>query len=351
MQVQFAAEDVIDPRSVEAAKLVEAGLQLADPSTRIGTLKKALRAVPSHAPALNNIGASYFELGDYGRAESYFKKALESEPDMKGLLSNYGAAIIGTARRLAPGKRRRELLQAAEATLKDAVGMAPDDPAARWYVGVAQYHAGKLPDALSNLRAAMKKGPRADEVSPPGGPVGRPSPEELTRGLDKKKIIMLLASGDERKLAESPVELVIETLGRLTVERARIKTRLRDGLTKARVPHVRDPAYLNWLDGSWRGRSQAATLQALMGTMESDSAFGHRSTADEAAELREVAMRTIRAVTAMSVTTRSDGAQARDLRSAMGELFSRSAEMALVDAVAQRVLLIDAVYGGMHYVR
>ena len=114
---------------------------------------------------------------------------------------------------------------------------------------------------------------------------------------------------------------------------------------------IANGGFLEWLDAAWRGRNQAVTMQALMGAAENDQAFGRKLSADEVAELREVASRTVRAMTAFAVATRGDSKAAREMRAAMGALLRSSSEAALVDAVARRVLIRDAVYGGMHYVR
>jgi len=345
-----AEEGAADTKALEAAKLVEASMEMALPDARIGTLKKALKAVPTYGPALCNLGATHFEMREYARAEGYFKRAIEAEPDMKGLLSNYGAAMIGVAGGMTPGRKRAELLDAAAATLADAVDSSPDDPAARWYLGVAKYLSGELSGGLGELRKAVSMGPRKDEVGPPGRPSGPPKSEDLTRGLDRALVAKLLAAGDEKALSERPVVLVVRALGKLAVERARIRTQVRDAFAAAKVPAVRDPGFLEWLDAAWRGRNQAVTMQALMEAAKNDQAFGRKLSAGQVAELREVASRTVRAMTAFAIASRGDSKASREMRAAMGVLFRSSSEAALVDAVARRVLLRDAVYGGMHYV-
>ncbi len=106
-------------------------LARAEVDRAIEHLDKAVREAPDFMEALNSLGTIYFNRREFEKAESYFRQALEIEPEAFGPMLNLGGVLLsmGRARASLPYNEEAQLLR-------------PVDPLANAQLGLAHFLLG-----------------------------------------------------------------------------------------------------------------------------------------------------------------------------------------------------------------
>ena len=106
----------------------------------INHLEKAVKLAPHYSDVWNRLGTISFVSGEYAKAEQYFRKALEHDPNSFAPVVNLGAALY------ALGKIEESLL-----FNKKAVSMEPRDPLANSQLGLSYLALNMYPEAEDHL--------------------------------------------------------------------------------------------------------------------------------------------------------------------------------------------------------
>jgi len=125
--------------SPEVLRHVQAGMearQKGQMDTAIAEFRKVTELAPDLAAAFVNLGAAYLENRDYGSAIPPLKRGLELNGDLAGARQMLGYALLaqGYAAEAIPHLEKSKSLDA---------------------LGVAQLEAGRLPEAIATLEAAL----------------------------------------------------------------------------------------------------------------------------------------------------------------------------------------------------
>jgi Tfp pilus assembly protein PilF len=106
-------------------------------------LKKAVEISPQFATAWNHLGTIAYQTRDYQQAETYFREALNQDPDAYPPLVNLGGALIALG-------RFEESLE----VNRSAVKTMPGDALANSQLGKSCFHLGKLDEAETYFKRA-----------------------------------------------------------------------------------------------------------------------------------------------------------------------------------------------------
>jgi len=174
----------LDPENAEASfHLGNLNLEKGERGAALIHYERALRAVPDHVSALNNLGLCHKGLGSIDRAEECYRAALAIEPSQPDALVNLANLLFGreqypevlavTERLLAlpqetraPVRLLRALAQerlgdaaGAEATLREAVRRYPDDATLHAYLGTLYLRAERYADAEASISRSLALAP------------------------------------------------------------------------------------------------------------------------------------------------------------------------------------------------
>jgi tetratricopeptide (TPR) repeat protein len=108
---------------------------------------------PSHAVALNNLGAALYRLGRYKEADARFQEAIRVKPDYADPYSNMGTTLL-----------LRGLHADAEHFLRRALKLNPRFVNARIHLGLALAFTSHTRDAKAQFEKALKQQPRSAEA-------------------------------------------------------------------------------------------------------------------------------------------------------------------------------------------
>jgi tetratricopeptide (TPR) repeat protein len=111
-------------------------------------LKNAIEESPQFSTALNRLGTIYFHQREFLKAESYFTRALEAEPDSYPPLVNLCAAQFAL----------RRIQESLECNL-EAVAKEPEDPLARSQLGQSYFVLGQFDRSEKELLEAARLDP------------------------------------------------------------------------------------------------------------------------------------------------------------------------------------------------
>jgi tetratricopeptide (TPR) repeat protein len=114
-----------------------------------GLFEEALEIDPSHAEALNNLGASLSHLGRYVEAEQCFRRSIAIKPSYADAHGNLGYLL-----------RLKGDLVGAEAALRYALKLKPSFTDARVNLGLTLTSLSRLRDAKACFAKALKATPR-----------------------------------------------------------------------------------------------------------------------------------------------------------------------------------------------
>jgi len=107
--------------------------------------EKAILLDPAHFPALTNLAGIYVRRGEFQKAIQLDDRAIEAQPTSSALWGNRGHA-----------RMRAMDLEGAEADLRRALELDPDNHQVRWNLAYLQLLQGRFKEAWPNFRARMK---------------------------------------------------------------------------------------------------------------------------------------------------------------------------------------------------
>jgi Tfp pilus assembly protein PilF len=125
-----------------------ARLERSDANGAIRHLERAVQLAPGFSEALNHLGTIYFERRDYSKAESYFRQALQQDPQSFEPLVNLGGALLAQG-------RDREALE----VNRHAQNARPKDPLANAQLGLSYLSLGEYDRAIASFRATEEIDP------------------------------------------------------------------------------------------------------------------------------------------------------------------------------------------------
>jgi tetratricopeptide (TPR) repeat protein len=99
---------------------------------------------------LSNLGGLALDLGEMERGEAYFLTAIQRDPAVSVAYAN-----------LADLYRTQGREDAAQATLKQGLGINPDDPGLYFALGLSLVRSGQLDEALAQIDNAVTRAPDA----------------------------------------------------------------------------------------------------------------------------------------------------------------------------------------------
>ena len=133
------------PEAIQHARAGMEARQKGELDIAIAEFRKVTELAPTLAAAFVNLGAAYLEKRDYGAAIPALRRALELNDDLVGAHQMLGHAL------LAQGYPGEAIPHLQKAQALDALG-------------VAQLEAGKLPEAIATLQAALAARPNDPDL-------------------------------------------------------------------------------------------------------------------------------------------------------------------------------------------
>ena len=111
--------------------------------------EEVIKLDPSHAEAVNNLGAVLIELGRYHEAEQHFRIAIGIKPDYADPHGNLGSLL-----------RNKSQLNGSEKSLRLALKLKPNFVDARVNLGLTLAYSGRLREAKACFTKVLKAAPR-----------------------------------------------------------------------------------------------------------------------------------------------------------------------------------------------
>jgi cytochrome c-type biogenesis protein CcmH len=133
------------------AQRAQPGSDTQDLASATDQLARRLSDNPADPQGWMLLGRSYGELGRFADSAAAYRAAVDRKPDLPGLQSAYGEALILAA----AGAVTEPARQAFAAALKQD----PGDPRARFYLAMADAQAGRADQALDQLVKLEAEGP------------------------------------------------------------------------------------------------------------------------------------------------------------------------------------------------
>jgi cytochrome c-type biogenesis protein CcmH len=121
----------------------------------IAQLEAQMQQRPDNAEGWRMLGWSYLQTGRNAEAATAYSRAVALDPTNNEYISAQGESTVLAA--------DGQVTPAAEALFRRAVAVAPDDPRARYYLGVAKDQRGEHEAAMNDWIALLKS-------APPGAP-------------------------------------------------------------------------------------------------------------------------------------------------------------------------------------
>jgi Tfp pilus assembly protein PilF len=131
-------------------KFIEARARMARHETAraVESLIKAVEVAPQFSAAWNTLGVMSYQDRDYPKAEEYFRKAVEAEPESFDVIVNLGGVLLITGK-----------WQEALANNQKAQAARPQDPLANAQLGLSYFQMGDNDRAEPYLAAAQRIDP------------------------------------------------------------------------------------------------------------------------------------------------------------------------------------------------
>jgi tetratricopeptide (TPR) repeat protein len=138
---------------------------LFDPKDAARCYKESLRLSPAHAWALNNLATIYDARGDFAKAEAFYRKAQEADPESARIAMNLGTNLMAQ-RKYTQGSEMYKLALALDPeVLNSSEGPVSIDGVPLEQRGAMNYYkaknyaqAGMFDSAITFLKRAMNEG-------------------------------------------------------------------------------------------------------------------------------------------------------------------------------------------------
>jgi Flp pilus assembly protein TadD len=136
------------PSTMSELRIADTALESNNIELATSLYEKALKANPNSAPALNGLGNTLYQVGDYTRAAVYYQRASQADPQAL-------EPMIGTARTAIHQRRFNDAIS----TYRKVLAAKPNDPLASAGLGAALDLSGDHAQAQSVLREALQANP------------------------------------------------------------------------------------------------------------------------------------------------------------------------------------------------
>lgn len=147
--------DVKAQPGVAGTREAEDGHPQGETAAMIAQLETQMQQRPDNAEGWRMLGWSYLQTGRNAEAATAYGRAVALDPTNNEYISAQGESTVLAA--------DGQVTPAAEALFRRAVAVAPDDPRARYYLGVAKDQRGEHEAAMNDWIALLKS-------APPGAP-------------------------------------------------------------------------------------------------------------------------------------------------------------------------------------
>ena len=155
LYIAIGKPDVKAQPGVAASKDVAEGHPQGETGAMIAQLEAQMQQRPDNAEGWRMLGWSYLQTGRNAEAATAYGRAVALDPTNNEYISAQGESTVLAA--------DGQVTPAAEALFRRAVAVAPDDPRARYYLGVAKDQRGEHEAAMNDWIALLKS-------APPGAP-------------------------------------------------------------------------------------------------------------------------------------------------------------------------------------
>jgi Flp pilus assembly protein TadD len=136
------------PSTMSELHIADTALESNNLELATSLYERALKANPNSAPALNGLGNTLYQVGDYTRAGVYFQRASQADPQAL-------PPLIGVARVAIHQRRFNDAI----ATYRKVLALKPNDPLASAGLGAALDLSGDHAQAQAVLREALDANP------------------------------------------------------------------------------------------------------------------------------------------------------------------------------------------------
>lgn len=120
---------------------------LKEPEPAIENFKKAIEIRPDFSEAIINVAQTYYKMGNYPDARTYYQRMVEYEP--KNAEGHFGLANV---------YRKTEKFKDAIKEYNVALNIKHDDSQAYINLGLCHYNDGNYHDAIYNFQMALEMG-------------------------------------------------------------------------------------------------------------------------------------------------------------------------------------------------
>ncbi len=145
----------IDPPSVSGMPSANGAQPLASVGDMIGQLEARLEANPQDVEGWRMLGWSHFRMGNLDGARAAYGTAIELDPSNADVSSAYGEVLV----RLANGRITDEAVEA----FREALTLAPQNPRARFLLGLRKEQDGDPEAAIADWLALLETADANDD--------------------------------------------------------------------------------------------------------------------------------------------------------------------------------------------
>jgi len=153
-------------KNTELKKLFEEGVALSGSGNHAGAIEKfnaGIALVPTCHDCYNNIGYSYAQMKDWGKAEEAYKKSIEAKADDAAAYNGL-ATVYNAQRKFDLAAQASAKATELSGNLSAGGGAAGGSAEAQFNQGVIFWNAGKIADAKKAFEAAVQANPNHAEA-------------------------------------------------------------------------------------------------------------------------------------------------------------------------------------------
>lgn len=162
--VRDSSSDDRKPRAMTPVQVEEMRAQIfmarKDYLQAVATYEQLLKDDPKNAPAMNQLGIAYLQLGDLNHAEHYYKKAVSTDKKFLSAINNLGAVEYEK-------KRYGKAVKLYEKTIERGMTY----PAVYSNLGYAYCGLKEYPKAMDAFGQALARDPNIFQVKAAGGSI------------------------------------------------------------------------------------------------------------------------------------------------------------------------------------